>query len=335
MKKKKPRSKKKESFPQNTRLDRRHLLTMAELSEKEIRFVMAVARAFAPRVHKGETIPILQGRTVVNLFFENSTRTRISFEVATRKLGGNVLNFAASSSSLQKGETLFDTAKNIEAMKPHCLVMRHSSAGSPAFLARTVDMPVVNAGDGFHEHPTQALLDLYTIEEKIGNVAGKRIVIIGDIAHSRVARSNIHTLRKLGASVAVCAPPTLLPPMPDSLGVDYAYRMEDLLPSADVVMALRIQMERQNRMQIPSIAEYSKFWGLNQERAKLLKPGAIILHPGPINRGVELDPEVADGPHSVILDQVANGVLVRMAVLAAVCNPAGLSQWLREGGYLV
>lgn len=313
----------------------KHLLGAAELEPSQIRFLLAVAKAFGQHLKQGETIPLLQGKTVVNLFFENSTRTRTSFELATRRLGGGTLNFAASTSSVQKGETLIDTAKNIEAMRSHCLVVRHASAGSPWTLAKSVSVPVVNAGDGFHEHPTQALLDAYTMEEKLGSIAGKRVVIFGDIAHSRVARSNIYTLKKLGASVAVCGPPTLLPPKPEVLGVDYAYRLEDLLPSADVVMALRVQLERQNRMQLPSAAEYTKFWGLNRERAKLLKKDAIILHPGPINRGVELDPEVADEPRSVILDQVFNGVLVRMAVLANVCNPVGLAQWLNQGGYRV
>ena len=310
-----------------------HLISAASLSESQIRYLLSSARAFSKHVLKGDTIPLLQGRTIVNLFFENSTRTRTSFELATRKLAGGTLNFAASSSSVSKGETLIDTAKNIEAMKPHCIVVRHASAGSPAVLAKAVDLPVINAGDGFHEHPTQALLDAFTIEEKLGNLKGKRVVIMGDIAHSRVARSNIHVLKKLGASVAVCAPPTLLPPHPETLGVDFAYRPEKLLKEADVVMALRIQLERQNKMQIPSLAEYSKFWGMNRERAKLLKKSAIILHPGPINRGVELDPEVADGPRSVILDQVFNGVLVRMAVLAAICNPTGLESWLKTGGH--
>jgi aspartate carbamoyltransferase catalytic subunit len=308
------------------------LLGAEGLTESEIRFLLATARAFGPVVTRGETIPLLAGRTVVNLFFENSTRTRISFEVATRRLGGAALNFAAATSSVSKGETLIDTAMNIAAMKPHCVVVRHSSAGSPGILARATGLPVVNAGDGFHEHPTQALLDAYTIEEKLGSLRGKRVVILGDIAHSRVARSNIHVLRKLGASVAVCAPPTLLPPHPERLGVEFGYRPEALLADADVVMALRIQLERQNRMQLPTVGEYAKFWGLNRERARLLKPSAIILHPGPVNRGVELDPEVADGPRSVILDQVANGVLVRMAVLAAVCNPEGLEQWLQTAG---
>jgi aspartate carbamoyltransferase catalytic subunit len=271
----------------------------------------------------------------VNLFFEASTRTRTSFELATRAIGGAPLNFVTSSSSVEKGETLIDTAKNIVAMRPHCLVVRHSSAGSPKFLAANVTTPVVNAGDGFHEHPTQGLLDAFTIEEKLGSLKGKRVVIIGDIAHSRVARSNIHILRKLGASVAVCGPPTLLPPKPEALGVDCAYRPEELLPQADVVMALRIQLERQNRMQLPSVAEYSRVWGINSERLKLLKGSAIILHPGPVNRGVELATEVADGPRSVILDQVTNGVVVRMAVLAAVVNPEGLAKWLKDGGHHV
>jgi aspartate carbamoyltransferase catalytic subunit len=307
----------------------KNLIAAADLSEQEIRFLLDTAKRFAPHVHKGETLPLLQGKTIVTLFFENSTRTRNSFDLATRKLGGGSLGVAVANSSVAKGETLIDTARNIVAMRAHCLVVRHSSAGSSDFLARSQPVPVINAGDGFREHPTQGLLDAFTIEEKLGTVRGKRVVILGDIAHSRVARSNIHVLKKLGASVAVCGPPTLLPPKPEALGVDYAYRPEELLPKADVVMALRIQLERQNRMQIPSVSEYARVWGLNRERAKLLKKGAIILHPGPINRGVEIDTEVADGSHSVILDQVFNGVLVRMAVLAAVCNPEGLKQWLK------
>lgn len=309
----------------------KHLLAASDLSKSEIREFLSVAKAFAPAIARGDTLPLLQGKTIVNLFFEHSTRTRSSFELAIRKLGGNLLNFNASASSVQKGETLIDTAKNIEAMRPHCLVVRHASAGSPGILASTVSVPVINAGDGFHEHPTQALLDAFTIEEKLGRVAGRRVVIIGDIAHSRVARSNIYVLKKLGASIAVCGPPTLLPPDPKSLGVDFDYRPEKLLKDADVLMALRVQLERQNKMQIPSLAEYSRFWGITKERAQLLKPGAIILHPGPINRGVELNSEVADGPHSVILDQVSNGVLVRMSVLAILCNPEGLNHWLKKG----
>lgn len=303
----------------------KNLLAAADLDVSEIRFLLDAAKKLSTGP---EMNPLLQGKTVVNLFFENSTRTRMSFELAIRKLGASAMNFAAATSSTTKGETLIDTAKNIEAMGPHAIVVRHSSAGSPLYLAKNVSVPVINAGDGFHEHPTQGLLDLYTIEEKLGSVKGKRVVILGDIAHSRVARSNIHLLRKMGASVAVCAPPTLLPPAPETLGVDYAYRPEELLGDADVVMALRIQLERQNRMQLPSTSEYSAFWGLSRERAKLLKPGCIILHPGPVNRGVELDTEVADGPRSVILDQVFNGVLIRMAVLATVIDRPKLEKWM-------
>jgi aspartate carbamoyltransferase catalytic subunit len=311
------------------RSGRRDFIAAADLTKAEIEYLLVVADLL--RSNEGSNL--LQGRTVVNLFFENSTRTRSSFEIATRKLGGAVLNFAASTSSVAKGETLIDTAKTIQAMNPHCLVVRHASAGSPVVLANALNIPVINAGDGFHEHPTQALIDAFTIKEKLGSIAGKRVLIIGDIAHSRVARSNIHVLRKLGAKVAVCGPPTLLPPQVETLGVDYAYRPEKFLDQTDVVMALRIQLERQNKMQIPSVGEYAKNWGLNRERVKRLKPGAIIMHPGPINRGVELDGEVADGPHSVILDQVANGVAVRMAVLAHVCNPQGLEHWLTSRGF--
>jgi aspartate carbamoyltransferase catalytic subunit len=297
-----------------------HLLSAADLSADQIRFLLDRAKSFAEPVRRGENLDLLKGKTVVNLFYENSTRTRLSFELATRKLGASTLNFTTSASSVAKGETLIDTSKNIQAMGPHCIVVRHASAGSPQFLAKNLRIPIVNAGDGFHEHPTQALLDAFTIEEKLSSVKGKRIVILGDIAHSRVARSNISILKKLGASVAVCGPPTLLPPQPEVLGVDYSYRPDTLLKDADVIMALRIQRERQNKMQLPSLDEYSKFWGLTRERAQSLKKNVIILHPGPINRGVEMDPEVADGPLSVILDQVFNGILVRMAVLATVCE---------------
>jgi aspartate carbamoyltransferase catalytic subunit len=315
---------------QPTGLRSRDLLTAADLEPGEIRYLLDCARTLLDR--DGGRAGLLQGKTVVNLFFENSTRTRTSFEMAVRALGGAVVNFAVAASSVSKGETLIDTAMNIQAMRSHCLIVRHASAGSPRILADALSIPVINAGDGFHEHPTQGLLDAFTIEQKLGSVAGKRIVICGDIAHSRVARSNIHVLHKLGASVAVCGPPTLLPPRLDVLGVDFAYRLEELLPDADVVMMLRVQLERQNRMQIPSLGEYSRFWGLNRERAKRMKKTAIILHPGPVNRGVELDPEVAEGANSVILDQVSYGVVVRMAVLANACNPEELARWHSEGG---
>lgn len=306
------------------------LLTIEELPARQIREYLDTALCFKKSLLKGSTPRFLEGQSIVHLFFENSTRTRTSFEFAVRKLGGTVVNFATSSSSLQKGESLLDTVQNIVAMGPHCLVVRHTSSGSPAFLAKQVKVPVVNAGDGFHEHPTQALLDAFTIEEKLGTIKGKKVLIMGDIAHSRVARSNIYLLNKMGAKVSVCAPPTLLPPHVEQLGVNYCYRPEEELADVDVVMALRVQLERQNRYQLPSISEYSKFWGLNSERAALMKSSAIILHPGPINRGVELDPEVADSPRSVILDQVNNGIIVRMAVLAHHCNPKGLQKWLKQ-----
>lgn len=318
-------------------LSQKHLLATPDLSREDIRYLLNTARAFDQYFQTSETpepIPILKNTTIVHFFFEDSTRTRISFDVAVRRLSGQAIQFSASSSSVRKGETLIDTAKVIQAMKPHALIVRHSSAGSPQVLAEHLQIPVINAGDGFHEHPTQGLLDVLTMEKQLGDLKGKNVLIIGDIAHSRVARSNINLLRKLGATVTVSAPPTFLPPQSEAYPVKYAYRLEEALPDADVVMALRIQSERQtrNRMQIPSTAEYARFWGLNRERVKLMKPGAIILHPGPVNRGVELEPEVADSPISVILDQVSNGIVARMAVLAAICQPQRLQQWLEERG---
>ncbi len=308
-----------------------HLLGTQGLAENDVRTILDLAKSIKKAGTHTSTESSgeqwLRGKTVANLFFEDSTRTRNSFELASRKLGASVLNFGASSSSLSKGETLIDTVRTIAAMKPHCLVVRHSCAGSPHFLASQLNLPVVNAGDGFHEHPTQGLLDVLTMEEHLGTVRGKHVLIMGDIAHSRVARSNIYLLRTLGATVSICGPPTLMPPSPQALGVEFSFRPETLLPKADVVMTLRIQFERQNSAQIPSISEYQRFWGLNQERARLLKPSAIIMHPGPMNRGVELDAEVADGPRSVILDQVSNGVVIRMAVLGLVVAPEEAMAW--------
>ena len=308
-------------------LKKLQLLGCSSLSDTEIRFLLDLTRTFAD-VPQSKTIPLLTGKTVVNLFFENSTRTRASFDLAIRRLGGSVVQFAASTSSVQKGETLIDTARNLEAMGPNGIIVRHPSAGSPEVLARSLSIPVINAGDGFHEHPTQALLDVYTMEQKLGSLRNRNVVIVGDIAHSRVARSNIHLLNKLGASVTVCGPPTLLPPHPEVLGVSSSYHLDPLLPEADVIMTLRIQQERQNRMQFPSVQEYARFWGISRERAQKLKSTAMILHPGPINRGIEIAPEVADGKHSAILNQVSNGILVRMAVLAAVVAPEQLQTWL-------
>jgi aspartate carbamoyltransferase catalytic subunit len=301
------------------------LLAISDLTSDQIHRILSIARVFS----KDQKPPtLLSGKTVVNLFMEASTRTRISFEVATRKLGGAVLNFSPGSSSVEKGETLLDTARNILAMKPDCLVVRHSASGAPDFLSKALNVPIVNAGDGFHEHPTQALLDLYTLQEALGDLNGKRVVILGDIAHSRVARSNITALQKVGAHVSLCGPPTFLPPAFKKMDIEYSYRPEELLEKADAVMALRVQLERQNHLQLPTLGEYRRFWGLTVERAARMKPGAVILHPGPINRGIEIDPEVADGSSSVILGQVASGVLVRMATLAIVCNPKGLDEYV-------
>jgi aspartate carbamoyltransferase catalytic subunit len=320
-------------LPASQGLLKRQLLTTADLTPAEAHYLLAAARAFSREIknpYAERNIPLLDGKTVVHLFFENSTRTWASFDLAIRNLGGQALNLSVGNSSAAKGETLIDTARNIEAMRCNGFVIRHSASGAPEILASKVSVPVINAGDGFHEHPTQGLLDWFTMEERIGPVKGKTVLIIGDIAHSRVARSNIHLLNKLGAKVAVCGPPTLLPPDPKSMGVTPYFRPEEILPQADVVMLLRIQLERQNNMQLPSLGEYSRFWGLNKTRAKLMKPGAIIMHPGPINRGVEIEPELADSPHSVILDQVTNGICLRMAVLSAVIVPDRLNDWLKE-----
>jgi aspartate carbamoyltransferase catalytic subunit len=271
----------------------------------------------------------LKGRTIVNLFFEASTRTRSSFELAVQRLGGHILNVSSEGSSVVKGETLFDTAQNLEAMDPDLLVLRHASAGAPLQLSRRIKIPIINAGDGFHEHPTQALLDAFTICEKKGVplragsapeslLSGLSVAIVGDIAHSRVARSNIYLLQKLGAQVVVCGPPSLMPPAIEKLGVSVSHHLQECLPKVDVVMLLRVQLERQNQMQFPSLGEYSKFWGLHGQTAQYLKSDAVIMHPGPVNEGVEISQEVAQGPYSVILNQVSNGVLVRMALMELI-----------------
>jgi aspartate carbamoyltransferase catalytic subunit len=253
---------------------------------------------------------------VFNLFFENSTRTRTSFEIAGKWLSADVINFSASGSSAAKGESLIDTARNIDAMSPDVVVVRHSSAGASELLSRTLKCSIVNAGDGCHEHPTQALLDLLTIRDKKGRFEGLQVAIVGDIAHSRVARSNIHAMRKLGMTVTVAGPPTLIPPFIGELGVKVSHRLEDAIRDVDVIMMLRLQHERMTGGLIPSVREYSRYWGLTLDRlAAHAKPDVLIMHPGPVNRGVELSPEVADGRYSVILDQVSRGVAVRMGVL--------------------
>ncbi len=294
-----------------------HLLGIEDLSVEEIRLFLDEGKKIKKQLSGGERKwDVLRGRTVVSLFFEASTRTRGSFEMAAKRLGADFIHMSGdSSTSVSKGETLVDTARNLEAMNPDFLVLRHSSSGAPQLLVKHLKIPVINAGDGFHEHPTQALLDALTIEERFGSLKGLKITIVGDVAHSRVARSNIYLLKKLGAKVSVCGPPTLLPPQAEKLGVTVHYSLAEAIKDANVVMMLRIQFERQNDKQIPSNAEYYKFFGLSGERAKLMKKDAIVMHPGPLNRGVEIAPEVADGEHSVILHQVTNGVAVRMAVL--------------------
>jgi aspartate carbamoyltransferase catalytic subunit len=300
----------------NMRWTRKDLLGLRELSADEITFVLETTDAFK-QVGRREVkkVPALRGKTLVNFFVEPSTRTRTSFELAAFRLSADVINMSATTSSLTKGETLKDTARNLEALHTDILVLRHSSAGAPQFLARRIEASVINAGDGAHEHPTQGLLDLYTIREHRGKIAGLHIVIVGDILFSRVARSNIFGLTKLGARVTLVGPSTLVPREFEKLGVQISHQIDDVLPTADVVNLLRIQHERQRKEYFPGIGEYTALFGLTKSRARLLKPDCLIMHPGPINRGVEIDSDVADGNRSVILSQVTNGLAVRMAVL--------------------
>jgi aspartate carbamoyltransferase catalytic subunit len=298
------------------RWQRKDLLGIRELSAEEITFILDTADAFKEvGTREIKKVPALRGKTLVNFFVEPSTRTRTSFEIAAIRLSADVINISAAASSLTKGETLKDTAKILEANHADIIVLRHSSSGAPQFLADRLSSSVINAGDGAHEHPTQALLDLYTIREKKGTVAGLHVVIIGDILFSRVARSNIFGLLKLGARVTLVGPSTLVPREFEKLGVTVSHKIDEVLPTADVVNLLRIQHERQRKEYFPGIGEYIRLFGLTKERAKLLKPDCLIMHPGPINRGVEIDSELADGAQSVILDQVTNGLAIRMAVL--------------------
>ena len=295
---------------------KKDLLGIKQLEPEEINLILETAETFKEiSTRPIKKVPTLRGRTVVHLFYEPSTRTRTSFEIAAKRLSADTFNISASTSSIVKGETLLDTARNLEAMNPDVIVLRHSAAGAPHLLARHVQASVINAGDGMHEHPTQALLDLLTIKDKKGTIAGQTVAIIGDIAHSRVARSNIWALTKMGARVLVAGPTTMIPHDLDKLGVEVFYRPEDVIPKADVIMMLRIQLERQGQMLLPSLREYARVFGLNEEKLSQAKPDVLIMHPGPINRGVEISPAVADGPYSVILDQVNNGVAVRMALL--------------------
>ncbi|MBI3321602.1 MAG: aspartate carbamoyltransferase catalytic subunit [Candidatus Omnitrophica bacterium] len=295
------------------------LLGLRELSADEIRLLLQTAESFREiSLRPIKKVPALRGKTVVNLFFEPSTRTRTSFELAAKRLSADIVNIATQSSSLSKGETILDTVKNLEALKIDILVVRHAAAGVPHLIAKHATSSVINAGDGAHEHPTQALLDLFTIQEKKHRLEGLCVSIIGDIAHSRVARSNIWGLTKLGAHVTVCGPPTLMPPQIAQLGVRVTHDIHDAIRGADVLMLLRIQHERQEAVLVPSLREYRLRYGIDRSRLAIAKPDVLIMHPGPVNRGVELDSSVADGPFSVILDQVTNGLAVRMAVLYLV-----------------
>jgi aspartate carbamoyltransferase catalytic subunit len=307
-----------------TSLRGRHLLGIADLTREEILLILDTAEAMKEVGERPiKKVPALRGRTVVNLFFEPSTRTRTSFEIAEKRLSADTLNIAVATSSVTKGETLADTARNLEAMSPDMIVLRHSASGACHLLARICRSRIINAGDGMHEHPTQALLDAYTIREHKGRLDGLKIAIVGDLLHSRVLRSNIHLLNKLGANIWVAAPSTLMPSGIEEFGVTATTRVDDAVRGADVVMMLRIQLERMQGNFFPSLREYFTLFGLTPARMKLARPDAIIMHPGPMNRGVEIDSEVADGSSSVILEQVANGVAVRMAVLYLLAGGEG------------
>jgi aspartate carbamoyltransferase catalytic subunit len=297
-------------------LKRKDLLGIQDLSVEEINLILETADSFKEVSGRDiKKVPTLRGKTVVNLFFEPSTRTRTSFELAAKRLSADVINFTTSTSSVVKGETLLDTASNIQAMRADFIVLRHPAAGASAILARALQASVINAGDGGHEHPTQALLDLFTLREKKRDFQGLRIAIVGDITHSRVARSAIYALTKLGANIRVAGPPTMVPRDIERLGVTVFYNLDEALKGVDVIMMLRLQLERQGIALFPSIREYATCYGLTPERLQLAHPEVLVMHPGPINRGVEISPEVADSASSVILDQVTNGVAVRMAVL--------------------
>ncbi len=295
---------------------RKDLLGLETLDAEEIKLIIDTAESFKEiSTREIKKVPTLRGRTIVNLFFEPSTRTRTSFELAAKRLSADTVSISASTSSVLKGETLKDTARNIEAMKIDMIIMRHPCSGAPDMLAKTISSSVVNAGDGAHEHPTQGLLDLFTIREKKGKIEGLKVAIVGDILHSRVARSDIWGLKKLGAEVILCGPPTLMPPEIEKMGVRVSYDLREVMKEVDVVNLLRVQLEREKRNLFPSLREYAVLFGLNKDVLKGAKKDLVIMHPGPINRGIELSPDLADGPCSVILDQVTNGIAVRMAVL--------------------
>jgi aspartate carbamoyltransferase catalytic subunit len=303
----------------------KHCIALSEYSREDILEVIDLAVSMKEVLQRPiKKVPSLRGKSVVNLFFEASTRTRSSFEIAAKILSADALNWTSSSSSVTKGETLVDTARNLEAMRPDVLVIRHSAGGAPQLVADRVGCAVVSAGDGAHEHPSQGLLDCFTLRERLGTLEGKTVAIVGDISHSRVARSDLHAFPKLGAQVRLCGPPTMIPAGVESLGATVHYDLREAVEGADAVIMLRIQHERIGDPLIPGTREYSKLWGLNAKKsAEWLSPSCVILHPGPINRGVELSPEVADGSRSVILDQVQNGVAVRMAILYLLAGGGG------------
>ena len=304
---------------------RKDLTGLDDLTAAEITFLLDTARAFKGVGNRNlKKVPALRGKTLVNFFVEPSTRTRTSFEVAAMRLSADVVNISATASSLQKGETLKDTALNLQALQADIIVLRHSSPGSSQFLAERLDSSIINAGDGAHEHPTQGLLDIFTIREKFGRIEGLHIAIVGDILFSRVARSNIFGLLKLGAKVTLVGPSTLVPNSFEKLGVRVSHRLDDILGEVDVVNLLRIQHERQRKEYFPGLGEYVSLFGLTKARAAKLKPSCLIMHPGPINRGVEIDSDIADGHQSVILEQVTNGIAVRMAVLYSCAGGAGV-----------
>ncbi|MFH0877093.1 MAG: aspartate carbamoyltransferase catalytic subunit [Candidatus Omnitrophota bacterium] len=306
---------------QNLIWKRKDLLGLQDLSRDEIELILSTAESFKEVIGREvKKVPTLRGKTVVNLFYEPSTRTRVSFEIAAKRLSADVINIATEASSVRKGETLIDTGKNIEALKIDIIVMRHNCSGAASMLARHVNVSVVNAGDGWHEHPTQALLDIFTLKEKLKKIDGIRVSIVGDIAHSRVARSDIWGLTKLGAHVTVCAPPMLVPVGIQEMGVYVTSDIEEALRDADAVNVLRMQFERDSESAFPQQVEYFKTYGITRERLKKAKRNIIVMHPGPINRGIEMSSEIADGANSVILEQVTNGIAVRMAVLFLVAQ---------------
>jgi aspartate carbamoyltransferase catalytic subunit len=304
----------------------KHILGIENLTAEEITFILDSAESFKEISTRSiKKVPTLRGKTIINLFFEASTRTRTSFEIAGKRLSADTVNISASGSSVVKGETLEDTARNIEAMRPDIIVMRHNASGACHYLAERLDCSVINAGDGMHEHPSQALLDAFTIRQHKGRIEGLTVAIVGDITHSRVVRSNIYCLNKLGARVRIAGPGTMLPPGIERLGCQVFSNLEDAIRDADCVMMLRIQRERQGASLIPSAREYARFFGLSEEKLRLAKADAIVMHPGPVNRGVEMASSVVDGPQNVILEQVENGVAVRMALLYLVSGGETLS----------